>query len=400
MLVTLTLGAIGWGGLALLAASLLAEQPPHAGFDLDLLLRAGRRVASGLSPYDPTATAGSLQAEDLFYSYPPPVAQALTAASQLPLGLALALWGVAATGGFGLVTTALVRRVAPCLPGPASALILVAVLPYVSPYAVAALFGNLDLWLPLVYGLLALALVPPPNVDQPERWAAPSAAGIALGLATVAKLHPGVLLLWCLARGWRERRAGHRAVPQAWRVLLVAIATCAVVIALSLATGGVGVWDDYLRMLREGSGARLASPLNIGPGSQVALLVGNQAVAAPIAALVSVATLVLAGLLAWRVREPLASLALAATASLVALPVSWFHYPVALLPFAVVAWAWAQDTPRQRVVSWLLGAAAVVSGLAILAPVAVWVAVGIVLAVLLRVGRGAGERAADRPSPA
>ena len=70
-------GVVGWVGLLWLGATLYAATPPKAGFDLELLLRAGRDVAAGRSPYDPALVAGSAPvAESLFYSYPPVVAQA------------------------------------------------------------------------------------------------------------------------------------------------------------------------------------------------------------------------------------------------------------------------------------------------------------------------------------
>jgi len=52
-------GIIGWLGLLWIGATLYAATPPKAGFDLELLLRAGRDVAAGRSPYDPALVAGS-----------------------------------------------------------------------------------------------------------------------------------------------------------------------------------------------------------------------------------------------------------------------------------------------------------------------------------------------------
>ena len=75
------LGTICWAGIVALTAGLISVQPPEAGFDLDLLLQAGRRVAEGLSPYDPASLVTPLQARDLFYSYPPVVAQLLSVIS-------------------------------------------------------------------------------------------------------------------------------------------------------------------------------------------------------------------------------------------------------------------------------------------------------------------------------
>jgi hypothetical protein len=91
-------------------------------------------------------------------------------------------------------------------------------------------------------------------------------------------------------------------------------------------------------------------------------------------------------------------MALAATASLVLSPITWFHYPVALLPFA--AWAWIAvrdiaDARLRRTIIALLGGAIVVAGAAIAAPVAVWLAVGLALAAIARAAaRGSARRPA------
>src|SRR5213593_1676384 len=69
-------GIAGWAGVIALGTRLYDSIPPRAGFDLEVLLAAGRRVAQGLSPYEPAMLAGRVpSAEDLFYSYPPPAAQ-------------------------------------------------------------------------------------------------------------------------------------------------------------------------------------------------------------------------------------------------------------------------------------------------------------------------------------
>ena len=91
--------------------------PPKAGFDLELLLRAGRDVAAGRSPYDPALVAGTAPvAESLFYSYPPVVAQLMAAFAAIPSPVMLVAWDAAAVAGLAAVAVALARRFAP---GPA-----------------------------------------------------------------------------------------------------------------------------------------------------------------------------------------------------------------------------------------------------------------------------------------
>ena len=121
------------------------------------------------------------------------------------------------------------------------------------------------------------------------------------------------------------------------------------------------------------------SPLNIGPASQIALALGlSEAAARTIQApitLAALATTVAAGRL---LEDPVASFGVATIASLVVLPVTWFHYPVALLPVAIAAAARAEQAARPATVAALV-AAVVAAGLAIVAPVVVWIAAAFVM---------------------
>ena len=112
-LVWLIVAAIGWTGVALLGAALYAQHPPRAGFDLALILEAGRRVAAGTSPYLAGGVGQGTQVESLFYSYPPPVAQAASLLAGLPDALVLVVTGVVATAGFAAFVRAFARLAAP-----------------------------------------------------------------------------------------------------------------------------------------------------------------------------------------------------------------------------------------------------------------------------------------------
>ena len=94
---------------------------------------------------------------------------------------------------------------------------------------------------------------------------------------------------------------------------------------------------------------------------------------------VTLAALLVTALAAWRLRDPVESLAWGATASLVILPVTWYHYPSALLPFALAALLRAQGTATARTTNSLLLAAGVVAALAIAWLPLLWVAIGLVL---------------------
>ena len=221
-------GAIGWLGASWLGLTLWFQTPPRAGFDLSLLLDAARRVLAGESPYDPVMLAGgSPEATGLFYSYPPPVAQAITPLAGLPDGVVLVLWGIGATAGLALVAWLLARTSG--LEGSRAALRAVAVAPLVLPFAVALLFGNLDVWYPL--GLWSPGYWP----CSPGRRDAPLvAAGIAVAIVSIAKLHPAALLVWVVARALANRGG-----PAA-SVLGAATAAGAGIILISLAVWGAG----------------------------------------------------------------------------------------------------------------------------------------------------------------
>jgi len=381
------LAAVGWTGLLLLARESLAASPPRAGFDLQLLLDAGRRASNGLSPYDPALLSGShLQAESLFYSYPPPVAQAMTLVAWLPSTLVLALWALGAAAGLVAIAIALGRQTAQdqsrWTPVIDLVLPVLGVAPFVFPFAASLLFGNLDAWFPLAYGMILLGVLAAERSHGRRGWVL---AGVVVGVISVAKLHPASLGLWFVARGWRHFRDGRRGVPPAWVAAAAAIFVVVAVVAVSVGLAGIGPWVDYLRVVQTGTAAELVDERNLGPAAQLAMLVDGGDLLArvlqiPVVLLAAAAT-------AWAAvarRDPVDSLAWAATASLVILPVTWFHYPAALIPFAIAAWARARGTAAQAATGRLIGVAVVTSVVAILLPVTLWFAVAAVLASVRR----------------
>ena len=366
--------ALGWVNLAILGQTMLSKDPPQAGFDLQLLLDAGRRVAAGGSPYDPNAVASRLQARDLFYTYPPVVAQFLSPFSSLPTWLVMAGWCVGAVSGLAAVAFLLARSpigrpvVAQSALPLDAALLAVAAAPFSFPFVAALLFGNVDAWFPFLFGAVALTLAS--RRSLPSR-AASIAGGAALAVASIVKLHPATLVVWLAARS--PAASGSRRATSA--VVAAAIATGVAILAVSIVIGGLGPWRDYLDYMRIGANAGLTSPVNIGPASQLALLAGDPGLASPLS--VAFAVLVVAGTLAAArfVRDPLESFGWAVVASLVVLPVTWYHYSVALIPIAVAAWTRSRGLPRGRSVTMALVAACVVADAAIMLPVALWLAV-------------------------
>ena len=373
-------GAIAWAGLAWLGWSLWQSTPPRAGFDLALLLEAARRVLAGQSPYDPSMLAGtSPDATTLFYSYPPPVAQAMTLVAWLPDGVVWVVWVLGATAGLGLVAAMIAgafgRDRRPV------AMRAVSVAPLVLPFAVALLFGNLDAWYPLLYGALLLAVLP--GASKRVRLA----GGAAAAIVAIAKLHPAPLLLWLVVIVIRERRGPTR------RVLIAAVLTGTTLLAASLLIWGMQPWVDYVQVVKAGSGAALVDPRNLAPVSLIGQATGlGGAALAAIQLVILFIVLAVTVLAAWRVPDRVTSFALVSAASLAALPVTWYHYPAAMLPVAI---ALAVRSPASR--PWLVGALVLVD-LAIAVPAAAWLAV---LAVVVAAGQGrAGLFANASVSPA
>jgi Glycosyltransferase family 87 len=359
-------GAVGWLGIAWIGLQLLSLVPPRAGDDLRVLVDAVGRAAAGQPLYVAVPTGTTLQASSLFYSYPPLVAQALVPITGLPFVVFLVTWGIAATAALLAVVRA--------LDGPDRHLVSrVAVsLPYVFPFAVTLLFGNANAWFPLVFGLGILAVL------RPGRRTA-GVAGFALALGAAVKLHPALVGLWWLVRWLRDDDRG-----SAGTVVVAGVATGLAVLGASLVVGGTSPWIDYVAFLRSGTQtADLVSPLNIGPASQVALLFGgSEGTARLLQVPVALAAVFITIVAAVRVADPVEGLAWAVTASLVVLPVTWFHYPTALIPFAVAALVRRDAAQRPGGVSVLVAGALAAAGIAIVAPVSVWLAVALVLAAL------------------
>ena len=136
--------------------------------------------------------------------------------------------------------------------------------------------------------------------------------------------------------------------------------------------GGLAPWREYLDYLRLSGNAELASRVNIGPASQLALLAGNADLARPLAVIFAITAVV-----ATLVTARLVSLAWAIVASLVVLPVTWYHYPVALIPIALAAWTRSRGRPVARRVIAALAAAYLVADAAIMLPVALWLGVAL-----------------------
>ena len=270
-------GALGWIGLVAIARQLGSATPSNLGFDLELLLQAGRDIADGLSPYAPELVSGNAPtATHLFYSYPPPVAQAFAAVAFVPSSIALVAWSLIAIAGLLAVAEGLRRRYAADRPRLEVLAVTAAVAPLTLPLAVGLLFGNYDVMFPLLYGAMLLAAVAPTRTST-------IAGGAALVVASL-KIHPASMGLWFLVRAIRERAArgaepgdGAHDTPAGGsaRVLAAAVVIGLAVLLLSVVLGGAAIWSDYAQVIRAGTQAVIVDPRNAGIAALIAGAVGG-----------------------------------------------------------------------------------------------------------------------------
>jgi hypothetical protein len=265
----------------------------------------------------------------------------------------LVLWAAGAVGGLLLIAEILRRRLAPDRPGRTVLVVVAAGAPLTLPFAVGLLFGNYDVWFPSLYGLMLVAVLAPGRRTG-------IAGGIALVFASL-KIHPASMALWFVVRWLRDRRG------DAATVLLTAIGFGAVILVLSVALGGLGLWAEYVAVVRSGIAAIAASLFGLGDPAARAMHVGI--------AVVAIGVTVWAGV---RRGDPLESFGWATAASLSTLPVTWYHYPSAMIPIAIAAWLRAAPPDRFRVAACLV-AAEVVAVVALPILPLLWLAIGLVI---------------------
>jgi glycosyl transferase family 87 len=333
-----------------------------------------------LSPYEPSIIAGvAPTGTSLFYSYPPLVAQTAAFVSALPSGAVFAAWSIAAVAGVGAAALALRARLAPDLDARVVAAGSIAVAAVVMPFAIGVIFGNLDAFFPLLYGLLLAGCLSTRPRDQ-------VLGGAALAIAALAKVHPAALGLWLLVRLVRARREdGVRPIV---RILASAAVTAALLSGISIAVGGPDIWREYAGVVAVLSGGSVLDPRNAGPAAQLVLLLGGDNGLLRLVHLpVALGALAVTGWAALARRDALESLTWAAAASLFILPVTWYHYPAALIPFGIAAMLRSHDTPAAAHVALLLGAACVLAAAGLVWPPLLWAAVALVVVAAARSAR-------------
>lgn len=308
------------------------------GYDFSFYWRAARALLGGDPIYSAAQLAGPYapQGQNGFL-YPPPFAAAMTPfAAVFPTDYRAAAWGWTALGALILVATILAVARAEGLAdrvrnstglGP---WILVAAAIGFPPVIGELVMGNVNL---VLLGLLGAAwLGVRTGTTRGERL-----AGLAVGVAAVIKVFPGLILLWFLLT---RRRQG------AAFVLVGAIG--AAVLALPLT--GIQPWLDYPTVL-----ANLSAPSDttdtLAPTVWLAEAIGFLP-----ARIVVTATA--AGLVAWSALRSTTrmSFAVAVLASVLVAPALYQHYlAILVLPFLLLL---AEGRP----IAWLAAAYLLMSG--------------------------------------
>ncbi len=207
------------------------------GYDFSAYWSAAGRLLDGLSPYDPHQLAGTYSPQQQFlYLYPPPLAAAVTPLAALfPTDYRAAAWVWTTLGAVLLVAGVLaissVERLSarfPVLAGRGVWLLVAGALAF-PPVLGELVLGNVHL---LLLGLLSVAWLGVRRGDERGEWI----AGAAVGVATVIKVFPGVLVLWFL-------------LTRRYRAAAGAIVGGGLVAVLTLPVTGIEPWLQYPTVL-------------------------------------------------------------------------------------------------------------------------------------------------------
>jgi Glycosyltransferase family 87 len=200
------------------------------GFDFAAYWTAAGRVAAGGSPYAPTVNqAGSF----LAYLYPPPLAVAFAPMAGLGADYHDAAWPwLVVRALFAVAALVVLLRYIGMKRGEIAVItVAVMALPAV---AWDLIMGNVNLLLMAMLAVAWLGL-------RSGRAGGETAAGALIGLATLIKVFPALLIVWLLLT-----RRIRGAVVSVLVILGVALATLPVV--------GISGWTDYLRVVTDLAG--------------------------------------------------------------------------------------------------------------------------------------------------
>jgi hypothetical protein len=315
-----------------LAQFLVFSTQVQWGYDFSAYFWAGGDVLAGRSPYDTFQLEGtySPQSPQGLYLYPPAFAAAIAPLAAGFDNYRVANWLWAAIGAAILVwaVLAVVRRERR-VEGRDAALLLLAAFAF-APAIGELVMGNVHV---LLLGLLTAAWL----AARRETDTGEILAGALIGVATLVKIFPGVLILWLVLTG---RRRG----------AIVAVVTMVVLSFATLPFTGIEPWLQYPVVL-----------VNLGPPEDIrdvlAPSVWLSAVMPPLVARIVVTAASLAALV-WSARwrsEPV-SFAVAVVVSILIAPALYQHYLVILVLPMLLAIRYAPP------LAWLVVAYVLLSG--------------------------------------
>jgi alpha-1,2-mannosyltransferase len=302
------IGALAWASLLLWASATNGT----LGYDYEAYRRAAMRLLGGELLYDVTAT--SFGPAGLFF-YPPPFAFFAVPFAVLPGDLGKWLWT------FGLIAASIAAiAIFPVSNRTRLILVLLAAMSWPLNYAIK--LGQVG------PALLLLFAIGWRWLDRPVRL------GLSIGLGTIIKIQPVLLIGWAILTGRRGAAA-------------VSVVVLAVLAALMTLYSGTQPWFDWLAVLGRVTRPAIAD-YDTGFGRQ-ALVAGASAEAAALIHYLNIAAVAVVTLVATLRATPVAGYMAVAIATQFASPVLWSHYAlVLLLPVAWLidrGWLWAVLIP-------------------------------------------------------
>jgi hypothetical protein len=390
-LVAAVLWIIGVLLLALYMIRATGAGASQAAIDFAAYHAAAQAMVVDASPYAPVMLQGPIPAQGVgAYRYPPLLAQALGPMAMLPLPAAAVVWAIL-QGAAVFAATWLALGAGGARPTRERFLWAGVATTYFLPVFDSLWKGNVGGFLALT---VAVALAAPGrrgSADEVTPRGMPllgTLSGIAIAVAMLVKLTPGVLLLPAASAALRGLRHGRT-------TLLAAAASTSVLLLPSIALAP-DAWREYATVLPNLLAGPADYPTNLAPSSLAAVYLPAATWLAPLARFAALAggLGLLALSFAWaRQRDTLAAAVTAAVAGSLLLPgAAWYHYLAVLLPPA--AFAWPRATTVQRA-AMLAGSALVYTGFGWFLPLALPGAAILVGAVLITLRHGAPRPAAS-----
>jgi hypothetical protein len=339
---------------ALSAGAIIWSAGSTLGYDFHAYEGAARRLLDGVRMYDPAIdVAGGFA----IYLYPPPFALAIVPLAIVGGSAAVGIWT-------GLMIAAFLAGVA-LLPVSRRIRWLVLLLGALDwPVLYSIKLGQVG---PILFLLFAIGW----------RWLdRPGPLGTAIGLGTLIKVQPGILLGWAALTG-------------RWRAIGVAVGVIVGASLVAIVVAGTQPWFDYPALLGRVS-SPLTTPHNFTPGA-IAVQAGIPVDAATAIQWVAIGGALLAVVVAARLATAEASYLVVVVASQLLSPLLWDHYAILLL--LPVAWLlerrhwWAAAIPLATAIP-LVG---------VVPPAVYPIVFAVCLVAPIVVGRTADGRSVGRP---